>query len=308
MAVPGEAEAGLAVERAGGQVSDRTPRALQRLEGGLAVGALRLLQAGGELSHGEPARLAVDLHLGPQRAGQRRVLAVPGVVAVGRQLLHQPLGPGVQLAPRQIAFPAQQERHRAELGALRQRPPALVREPGGEGRQRGAERLERRPQRVDPPDPLHRLGICRVLGAQALGEGERLIQPLFGGLCVEQHGADLGVRRRLVQRADALSYAGYVALQVGDEVPELGRRAAAGEDRLQIPRIRYRHAAHCTARGPLPGIRPAPRGRLRSHMPHTSIATGCERRRRWNTFSSQLRFSRRSITTRCPASAAQRST
>ena len=51
------------------------------------------------------------------------------------------------------------------------------------------------------------------------------------------------------------------------------------------------------------------------HMPHTSTGAApaplCGRagwRRWWNVFSSQLRSSRWSMTTRCPASAAQRAT
>ena len=72
------------------------------------------------------------------------------------------------------------------------------------------------------------------------------------------------------------------------------RRGVGGEPRAPVPNR--------------PGARPAPAVSRRRHMPHASTAApASERSRRRNIFSSQLRFSRRSNTTRCPASAPQRS-
>ena len=50
------------------------------------------------------------------------------------------------------------------------------------------------------------------------------------------------------------------------------------------------------------------RWRISPYMPHTSTGAGRSPRRSWNTFCSQVRISRQSITTKCPASAPHRST
>ena len=102
--------------------------------------------------------------------------------------------------------------------------------------------------------------------------------------------------------------AGHPLLDVRDDEPPAvaGTRelAAVGQRNAQVPGLAERQVSHTTTLPPILHCTGP-----RRHMPQTWTSTPpADMRRRWNTFSSQLRPSLRSNTTRWPASAAQRST